>query len=676
MAVELFKISCTTCAARLVVRDEEVIGQILACPKCDSMVQVVPPPGWSAGQGAQVDGTPPTDGEPAPPTEAPARAAAAMAGASVATPEPSTASAEPVAAPAPEPVATNGPAPPLDAGGWTSPAELMWRKIAVWGAAGGIGVFLVGIALGLLLSRDSDDEAVAKALADEQAAKASEPADDETEADVLESPAENDTPPQDFPKAEPAEDVEAVSLPLPDEHDLPTESDSPAEQPDAETIEDKAPTEADDAQGEADDIDTNDAADDAADKATPDTDDVDELEPLAALLDPPAIEKPQGANSEVEGTAVIAVKQPGGAASPVDAKARLDFIVPRIEYRQTPLVDVLRMLSEMTGVAISLDIEAMARTGASPTTPVTLSKSDVKVGDVLQAVLAPARLGFKAGDDQIVVGPQFSSTQLRMVRYTVDDLASSTAEMDVMAANVRKLVAPTSWQQAGGQGTIAHDGGSLKVNQSLPVHYELVTFFEKLRRARGLPLRSRLSPERFELVDRFTEAGPLLDQSVTFTFAEPARLSEIVQTLESITGATVLLDWPSISSEGIRFQTEVACSVKERPLGEALTAILSPLRLTWRCVDGQTLQILGQARADSLRYVEFYKVDDIAQQMNSDAMLDTLRRGVAADTWSDQGVALHFDTAGESLIVRQSPTAHGEIGALLEAVRQRFEIGQ
>jgi hypothetical protein len=47
LAVELFTIHCTTCRTRLKVNDESVIGDILACPKCGSMVQVVPPVGWS-----------------------------------------------------------------------------------------------------------------------------------------------------------------------------------------------------------------------------------------------------------------------------------------------------------------------------------------------------------------------------------------------------------------------------------------------------------------------------------------------------------------------------------------------------------------------------------------------------------------------------------------------------
>ena len=46
MEKAIFSITCTTCQARLVVRSEAAIGAILECPKCESMVHVVPPPGW------------------------------------------------------------------------------------------------------------------------------------------------------------------------------------------------------------------------------------------------------------------------------------------------------------------------------------------------------------------------------------------------------------------------------------------------------------------------------------------------------------------------------------------------------------------------------------------------------------------------------------------------------
>ncbi|HUY33465.1 MAG TPA: hypothetical protein VMV69_12010 [Pirellulales bacterium] len=44
--MELFTITCTTCKAKLKVRDGAAIGQILGCPKCGSMVHVAAPDGW------------------------------------------------------------------------------------------------------------------------------------------------------------------------------------------------------------------------------------------------------------------------------------------------------------------------------------------------------------------------------------------------------------------------------------------------------------------------------------------------------------------------------------------------------------------------------------------------------------------------------------------------------
>lgn len=57
MADALFSITCTTCQAKLAVRDAALIGQITTCPRCESMVEVVPPPGWTPPQtGCEVHG--------------------------------------------------------------------------------------------------------------------------------------------------------------------------------------------------------------------------------------------------------------------------------------------------------------------------------------------------------------------------------------------------------------------------------------------------------------------------------------------------------------------------------------------------------------------------------------------------------------------------------------------
>ncbi|MCH8839902.1 MAG: hypothetical protein IH831_04360, partial [Planctomycetes bacterium] len=61
--MELFKITCVTCRAGLSVRNESIIGQIVACPRCGSMVEIVSP-GEPGDPPAEPEGPPAEAGSP------------------------------------------------------------------------------------------------------------------------------------------------------------------------------------------------------------------------------------------------------------------------------------------------------------------------------------------------------------------------------------------------------------------------------------------------------------------------------------------------------------------------------------------------------------------------------------------------------------------------------------
>ncbi len=114
---------------------------------------------------------------------------------------------------------------------------------------------------------------------------------------------------------------------------------------------------------------------------------------------------------------------------------------------------------------------------------------------------------------------------LRKIRYTVSDLTGDDkAAAAELASLVRKLVAPESWQAAGGRGSVEPEQGVLVVVQTGEVHQQVLTFCEKLRAARQKPLRSHERPERFTLTTHADEAREMLDRPVTVNFHEPAPL--------------------------------------------------------------------------------------------------------------------------------------------------------
>jgi uncharacterized protein DUF1559 len=73
LADVLFNIACTTCEARLNVRDKSAIGQIVNCPKCGGMVQIEPPPGWQEPVAEPTQQEEPATPKRAPSVEQPVR---------------------------------------------------------------------------------------------------------------------------------------------------------------------------------------------------------------------------------------------------------------------------------------------------------------------------------------------------------------------------------------------------------------------------------------------------------------------------------------------------------------------------------------------------------------------------------------------------------------------------
>ncbi len=140
------------------------------------------------------------------------------------------------------------------------------------------------------------------------------------------------------------------------------------------------------------------------------------------------------------------------APRPVNVDAHLADTLSGIEVRQMPLWAYFDLVSELSSIPITLDAEAVTELGQSASVPVRVKLGETTVAGALDAVLEPLHLGYQVHDGQLVVGysPQ---ENMRQVRYAVGDLTDSDDQaLAELAALVRRMVAPESWQQAGGKG--------------------------------------------------------------------------------------------------------------------------------------------------------------------------------------------------------------------------------
>jgi len=733
--VQPFRITCTTCQARLKVASPAAIGQILACPRCHSMVLVPTPdeaaraagerpadPARSGGTSvaattSEVPGT--ADGSNvATDTQAPSPAAAvdssfdtipAMLSGMYAAVPPPAAQTEPAAAQtvtSPVTGTASVQAEPLGTAGveltdspasdWTSPTELLWRNVAMWAVGGAAIVLLVGGALGTWYLRDDPttvagaDSSMATSQADETLDKVAEPA---PGSDPAASAAGSATPSNsesagphdtkaDSAAVDPNDQVEREAEsapPSPSADPTATNNESPG-RPGESTVA-GGPTSSAHASAPADA-----AASDRSEATqqpeptgqTNATAPADVPGPKATANEPvaPVPDEPGPAEPDPRDAPAWAMLREGPSEEPdvvPDPRAQLEMPLAGTAFPAISLLDFVRLVGDLANVPITLDVEALRRRSLTTEATISLSRQDVTAGQLLQDGLRVVRLAYRIEGDQIVVSDgDPSGAQRTTVNYRIDDLTgTSLAETGRLAEQIKRLVAPESWEPGDGD-AIEVRAGMLRVEQMPPAQYEILSFCERLRLARGLPLRSRLAREWFPLESYRELLGEKLRQPITFTFDRPVALRTVVDHLENATGLTILVDWRSLASAGFSPRTQLTCAAKEEPLDRALTAILSALDLGWRAVDRQVLQIVSRVDAQRRHDIVFYDASELTDGGTSvDKLLSLANDVIERSGSSAADGAVQWDPPSKHLIVRHNQDAHDQIRAALVAQRNR-----
>ena len=263
----------------------------------------------------------------------------------------------------------------------------------------------------------------------------------------------------------------------------------------------------------------------------------------------------------------------------MDVTARLAGPLRGLEVTDMPLVKAVDLLAAISTTPITLDADAMLQLGVTPGDPISLRLDSTTVGDALQAAAAEHGLAAIVDGGQVIVtSPADYRETLRKVRYTVADLTGEDkASVAELAALVRLLVAPESWQSGGGRGTIEPDQGALVVMQTGDVHQQVLVFCEKLRNARQKPLRSHVNPEQFTLITRLNQARKMLDRPVTANYHQPATLAKILAFLAEAAGIDILVDHAALATAETSDRVETTLTVEKQGLGAALTTLLRPL---------------------------------------------------------------------------------------------------
>lgn len=360
-----------------------------------------------------------------------------------------------------------------------------------------------------------------------------------------------------------------------------------------------------------------------------------------------------------------------------DVDKQLAMPLGTIHHAGVPVGEVLKLAADLTNLRITLDYEAMTRLGVGLGDRVSVQIPQATVRDLLNKVLQRRGLVLVTDNNLVLVtSPASERNTLRTVSYPVGDLIRDEAQASQhLLGMLRELVAPESWQSAGGQGNAVIDGHLLVVAQTAPVHDQISVFCEKLRTARKLQPTNPAETDRFALTTRLQRVAAVLKQPMTLNFPTATPLVEIAARLEDTTGALVLVDWVTLRAAGVPSNVTARLKAAQAPLDVGVEEMLRPMGLALRAVDTGVIQITTRRALATRLDLEFYDLADfVARGMPAENLAEQIRGSVAKASWNDAGGpgVLHVDGPSNCLLVLQSQPVQAAIARALDQLRSEL----
>jgi len=624
--VELFKITCVTCNAKLSVRNREIIGQIVACPRCDSMVQV----------------------------EVPAAAIGAVAAADL--------SPEPVKNVSPQP------APPNDfADAAVEPEQLPVGEVSIQTAASvakyrlltwGLATIVVGAAIGgaiLLLRGDSeagnvDTTEIASQSESDPVDSLAEIAEKQPQESI--EPVKPSNPIEPTSKAVEEKVEEPIETVVADEPIVPVES-----QPEIPTETEDAKTQADAEPRIANRFDALDLDPDTLDLAT-----------LKSAEGKPVVEEPVAVAPHTEApvketqpvhttTFPVVRRDPEQERDPTrpPADELLEQRFPALTVKAMPLSDLLNLISQLGGVPISVAPQQLQMAGITSRQSVSLDLKDFSLAEALRKTLEPLHLEVTTVGPQAVIVRK-DAAKIRTIEYPLDDLLDSATSREDVVGWVEQLVVPTAQPPLGKNILLKTSKHTMSLEQPQHFQYQVLIFLERLRLARGIQPRSRFPVKRLAGTAANVALAERIQAPTTFTFSHYTSASEIVRYWQQELGVPILVDWPALAKLGLWPNSRIACAVENKPWSAAFDQVLEPLGLGWRAVVGGTIEITSAEKVQAELQLELYQ---LSQKLGdqTDQVLDELRSIADNGGNENQPSAIAYDSSGKVLIVLQPAAA-------------------
>jgi len=615
--MQSFPIHCTTCRAQLIVSKPELLGQILACPSCSSMVQIPDvPPGFQNPENANdtvddfgyVTENNPNDEIPIGDSNA-----NLLAGEHA---EPLSAEDQPIVEPSDsqaDEIDEQADMLPLD---WKSDeSQNKKRRLIVIGLCVGGLITIIGF---VVFGGGEDPQQITQQpnVPTQDIAEQSEqivtPAPADTVAEVIPVPPEQPTLPT---EAEPTNPT-----PPPETKQPTTEPEPPSAAPPGFEAAAETSTET----GDLNNI-LLDVAPFLGNSANP----------ILTSPERPAMPNP--------------VSNPQ-AATEVNIEAGLSFTVPQLVIKEElPLFQFFYLVTTLGNFPVTVDLQSLELSGTSLFSPVSISAENQTLAAILTTVLDPLGLAtVQNGGHVIILHQRHISPDVLRIDIPLErikELGTTAVELsDIVNQSLADPQKPISSITSG---DIADESTGVTIQGDQRIQDQVERLLQRMLQSEKLQAIDGLANEH--------DAWEQYQQDSSLNFHRKTPLVRILAYLNSETGLHFQVNWDQLWKVGWTPTSQVTLVTDNETLLSGLEQLLTSNGLSFIARADNVLEITSAKHALETNLISFYDLTK-TDKTRRDALLKTLR-----DMQQTIDIRIIEEGSGTNTIISAPAPVHRQI---------------
>lgn len=367
----------------------------------------------------------------------------------------------------------------------------------------------------------------------------------------------------------------------------------------------------------------------------------------------------------------------------IDVDARLALKFRSIVLPDSPAA-AIRLISEFSGVPICFDLERFSLLRPSLGARLDLRLDDVSVGEVLEKVVnllkweivkEPSRLMIEPQTDR----PEETKTQIFDVSDLISEETPFFAEIsgndeptkpEKITPEALARMATTlavGLRNENEEGKVSCEDGSLVVDADDATRKDVETLLEQLRALRRLDSSSDGAAKDL-IAESF--CWETLSQKTSFNLLKPVSLQQATDTLEGKYKFLSLWDDAALNSVGAGRDSSVFLRVDSATIDQVLTSLLDPIGLSYIILGDNLILVTSKEKASSYETVEihgFAALDEPKAFEEALGLSREMMKTVAPESWNVGRSSIWLDLENGCWIVRQTQPVQREIRRWLDA---------